>query len=474
MKHALRVAVLVIFGAPLVWAASFPDAHEPPPPGWTGPVFKLSQNYPATPPPAATYPWKSIDPKTQPEQYINAVLAYAVEGNIATDWRGYDNPTRKWFHAPWMHYGNSGREFIHGMTRERNSRPKELAPTQPCYWQNWAVGFYNAEGAYVVGRVWNDPKNPDASKATFPDGTVSIKLLFTAAPEAQVPYLKNGFRWQANIDPLTGACSSVDPPGTRTPAQMTLLQVDIAVRDTRVDATTGWVMGTYVYDGNATGATPWDRLVPVGVQWGNDPTLTPDEYNRGTRSTESWINPNLKIPQHLGWLGRLNGPVDNPQSACLSCHGTGQDPEISDMIPARNAPDADKMRWFRNVKSGVAFDEGSPMNPKSLSYSLQLSFGIQNFRTSTKDIVPAVANGDVVMKMAKRDGMVFPVTRDEGVDEAELPGKGQVPAATSTTAAATSAATPVNANQTLWLIVAMLAGFVAGVVFMLFFRRPPS
>ena len=27
---------------------------------------------------------------------------------------------------------------------------------------------------------------------------------------------------------------------------------------------------------------------------------------------------------HLGWLGRVNGPVDNPASSCLSCHGTAQ------------------------------------------------------------------------------------------------------------------------------------------------------
>ena len=32
----------------VVLSAAFPDAHDPPPAGWTGPVFKLSQNYPAT------------------------------------------------------------------------------------------------------------------------------------------------------------------------------------------------------------------------------------------------------------------------------------------------------------------------------------------------------------------------------------------------------------------------------------------
>src|SRR5438067_2003952 len=127
MKRALLAAIVL---APMAFAANFPNAHEPPPSGWTGPVFKLSQNYPTSAPAPETYPWKSIDYATQPEAYIRAVYQYALEGHTTTDWHGYDNAVRKWYHAPWMRYGPSGREFIRGMTRERNSRPGELAPTQ--------------------------------------------------------------------------------------------------------------------------------------------------------------------------------------------------------------------------------------------------------------------------------------------------------------------------------------------------------
>jgi hypothetical protein len=49
------------------------------------------------------------------------------------------------------------------------------------------------------------------------------------------------------------------------------------------------------------------------------------------------------VSQHLGWLGRLNGPVDNPQSACLSCHGTAQSPVVSPMVP----PGVDTQRVFK-------------------------------------------------------------------------------------------------------------------------------
>ncbi|SRR5216684_5580547 len=78
----------------------FPDAREAPPDGWSGPVFKLSQDYPPSLPAEEDYPWKRIDPKTQPDAYLRAVLSYAIEGNEASDWDGAENKVRKWFNAP--------------------------------------------------------------------------------------------------------------------------------------------------------------------------------------------------------------------------------------------------------------------------------------------------------------------------------------------------------------------------------------
>ena len=177
----------------------FPDAHETPLPDWNGSVFKLSQDYPITSSPTENYPWLQIDFKTAPKEYMDAVLQYVYEGNIDVDWRIQDNPVRKWYHAPWMHWGSRGREFIHGLTRERSSRPRELSPTQTTRFQNWAVGFYNPPGGYQIGQVWKDTSNPNPTKAIFPEGTVTAKLLFTAATTDEVPYLENAFEWQANI-----------------------------------------------------------------------------------------------------------------------------------------------------------------------------------------------------------------------------------------------------------------------------------
>jgi hypothetical protein len=466
MRKPICLAVVVAILPFVAFAANFPDAREKPPAGWNGPVFRLSQDYPGKLPAAEKLPWKAFDFATQPEQYMAAVYAYALEGNIETEFRGRDNPVRKWYHAPWMHYGNNGREFIRGVTRERNSRPKDLAPTQNCYWQNWAVGLYNPPGGYVTGQVWKNPEKPDASKADFPDGTVSVKLLFTVAPVSQVPYLVNGFKWQANIDPVGGGkCTEKDPSGTRTPQEITLLQIDLAVRETRADGYTGWVMGTLVYDGNAPGATAWERMVPVGLQWGNDPLLTPERHAAGERVKESWINPKLKIPQHLGWLGRLNGPVDNPMSACLSCHGTAQDPAHPDVPPA-GSTDAERMRWFRNVKWNEPFAADDPRNPKTLGYSLQLAKGIENKLLASGEIVADMVNGQVVMRMKNSGQEVAPISREEGLSQSELMAMGLAAVPKSAANAATDEP-PASVRQTSpWLGygLAGLIGLIVGAV----------
>ncbi len=348
--------------------AQFPDAHDAPPAGWTGRVFKLRQDYPASLPPAGPLPWKQFDFKTEPTRYLKAVLDYALEGNVEVDWQAEQNEVRDWYHAPWMHSGPSGREFVHGLTRERSSRPRELDPRQSSTFSNYAVSLYNARGGFTIGRVWRDPENPDASAARFPEGTVAIKLLFTTATVSEVPYLRNAFRWRAHLARATGSGREIQTAR--------LLQIDVAVRDSRADDTTGWVFGTFSYDGNAPGQTPWERMVPIGVMWGNDPDLTPQRFEDGERPQETVVvNRNVGTTQHLGFLERLNGPVDNRRSSCLSCHSTAQHETRSAPVPGTDLPDDQKMRWFRNIRSGRPFDAGQ----ESLDYSLQLSTGIQRF-----------------------------------------------------------------------------------------------
>jgi hypothetical protein len=351
----------------------FPDSNMAPTAGWTGHVFQLSQDYPIALR-QENYPWASIDFKKQPETYMTAILKYGVEGNDEVDWDVQKNKLRNWYHVPWLHWGRNGREFVHGLTYERVSQPLELAPTQTSTFQNWAVGIYNSPGGYAIGKVWKDPSKPDPSQAKFPEGSMSIKLLFTQANPTQVPYLVKSKEWQAYI--YNAINIPTNPQEKRSITVLRLLQIDVAVKDSR--SPTGWVLGTFAYNGFAPGATVWDRMIPVGLAWGSDPTVVHNGIKRPDALKEQWINSSQWVPiEHLGWGGRLNGPVDNPFSSCMSCHGTAQWPVTSPIVPPSAViPDSKEwLRWFRDLKPNQAFDDGS----QSLDFSLQLASGLQNF-----------------------------------------------------------------------------------------------
>jgi len=389
MRNLIVLFSLTIFGSSVV-AGSFPDSGVPLPPGWSGPVFHLSQTYPQQIP-ADTYPWLQFDPTTQPDEYMFSVLKYCLEGNVETDWSLQANNKRGWYHAPWMHWGAHGREPIHGLTFERMSQPGELAPQQTAVLQNWAVGMYNAPGGYTLGQVWVDPLKPNTAAAAFPPNTVSIKLLFTEGTPNQVPYLAGSKAWPAYVfvNPLNTA-----PGAARVVKTLYLLQVDVAVRDQRVNNTTGWVFGTFIYDGRNQGDDPYSKLRPVGLMWGNDPALGPTQYQQGSRPTQTRLyQPTQAIMRHYGWLGRLNGPVDNPKSSCLSCHSTAQWPVAAPMVPPANTPEGSPawMQWFRNIPAGQPFSNGAA----SLDYSLQLASGIQNL-AGWSNVCKSTPNAPVV------------------------------------------------------------------------------
>ncbi len=198
------------------------NTADPIPPGWTGPVFQLSDDYPAQPPPAEVYPWKSIDFRTDPEAYIRSVIAYCWDGNLDVGFVVQNNPVRKWYHAPGLasNKNPNGREFIHGLTKERTSLPGELDPLQKTRWDNWAVGFYNPAGGYIIGQVWANPGSPRPDLGRFPDGTVAFKLLFTTATVAEVPFLSGSPEWTANVtqldtDPAQAPARPPAPGGCR-------------------------------------------------------------------------------------------------------------------------------------------------------------------------------------------------------------------------------------------------------------------
>lgn len=401
----MRNALGIVVAAQMIagWAAAGDlDKIEAAPAGWTGKVFEPSFGFPASVP-AETHPWEAIDFRSDPEGYMGAVLAYVLEGQDTATWRVQDNPIRPWFHAPWMGPGGSGREFISGMTRERNSRPGELGPGQTKCRQNWAVSFYNPAGGHTLGRVWapvrSDTGEPDFAALPFPVGTVAAKLLVTEATAAEVPLLAGAPEVEANIhvdpNPADNACPVPANGATlspRAPATLRLLQLDVAVRDARPDATTGWVFGTFVYDGRQFGTDPWAKLEPVGLMWGNDPALSDTSAATGQAPAESVVISDFGLGRRFGRGGRMNGPVDNPASACLSCHITAQWPNPAPMVPPTNADWTIASCWFRNLGPGTAFGLAPPQAAcgsaptqgatVSLDFSLQLQFGRRNWQVA--------------------------------------------------------------------------------------------
>jgi hypothetical protein len=148
----------------------------------------------------------------------------------------------------------------------------------------------------------------------------------------EVPELDGTIEWDANIN------SEFDETSPKAIRKVRLLQMDVAIRDVRADSVTGWIFGTFVYDKTANGVNGWEKLMPVGLMWGNDPGIKPSDIAAGNTLRESKVSALIpSIAQsRLGWAGRVNGPVDNRASACLSCHGTSQWPPSFVNGTARN------------------------------------------------------------------------------------------------------------------------------------------
>ncbi len=118
--------------------------------------------------------------------------------------------------------------------------------------------------------------------------------------------------------------------------------------------------GTFAYDKNATAADGWHKLAAVGLMFGDDPTFTPESQAAGKKLKETFISDDAPAyaKGHLGWAGRLNGPVDNPVSSCISCHSTAQYPYqgLVTLVPSGACDtNPEKLHWFRDLKTTQSF-----------------------------------------------------------------------------------------------------------------------
>jgi hypothetical protein len=193
--------------------------------------------------------------------------------------------------------------------------------------ETWSVGFYNSCGAFSVGQTFPASGEPStytepttkqllATGMPFAEGTVVVKILNTTADETNVPYLKGSTTWQANGHKQLSPSSYSQCE--RAITRVHLVQMDLAVIDPR--SPTRWVYSTLSYDGTLPGKTVWDRLKPLGVQWGSDAGTFPAvDKAQSKPAWESVLAP-VKVPQHYGCEKRLAGVVDQANSSCVSCH----------------------------------------------------------------------------------------------------------------------------------------------------------
>jgi len=366
------------------------------PPSYAGPWFtpNLIENAHSGIP-QGTRPWRNVDPRVESQRlaYLLSLRNYAFASEQVrslipslTAETDYSDPagrivpaaqrTQKWYPAPRMMFGNpstpgsGAREAAFGMTLERRVGSGELAGNTQAF-RNYAVAYYDARGARTYARVWSTATpgvdSPQRQHMKITAGGLVFKLLFSAARPGDFP-----------VDILDGSLSvKIIPNSDGIPIDVRLLQIDIAVKDDRAGAT-GWYFATYAYDRSVAGTSPWRKMAPVGLMWGNDPT--------GPPIVESWINPAAPAyaKAHLGVDGRLNGPVDNPASACMSCHSTAQAPSLAPILPPSSGVCLpQRPNWFRNLAGATPFGRFDPngtcqtaLNGITLTagdYSLQLS-----------------------------------------------------------------------------------------------------
>ncbi len=355
---------------------------------YAGPVFKLSDDYPRQPvDDKANQPWRAakFDPMFNPatsqeiktklaKEYAWLVYQYALAGNVhqkgQVDFDVCKNPVRPWFHIPFQTYDPlSGREFIHGLTREAPVTFSIKSGTGTAATTMWAVGIYNATAAYTLGTVWQKDgtaKIPTAN-IRFNEGAVIAKPLFNTATLDQLPVLANMPQWNANIsDPTFCACvpkegsqctmveqSQQCPRNFAAWSNVKLMQFDISTADSRAQGT-GWVYGTFVADGRRKAGVkdPWQRVSLLGLMWGNDtPPVGQLAYNYPPEPRKNGFKEEVifwdvadelnsfggtgfvRRMGHLGSNHRLNGPADNANSSCMSCHGSASVPDVTFTTP---------------------------------------------------------------------------------------------------------------------------------------------
>jgi len=401
---------------------------------WTKGFRPSHFDYPESPPPARWLqgrPRVALTPATAPA-YVAAVKKFiepALSGLI-NDPEKWTPQQADWYDMPW---GGQGEPMPNGQIDPSSGRdpllgsytgqilPKTAYPSNPPKvdaFQNHAVVYYNDVAAYQIGEIFRDPFRPNVKAAQFPEGSIVVKVEGATATEEQWPVLK-GSSLSHVYRPALAQMLSVSDPTKLTPVvtPMRFLQMAVRIKDKVASPKTGWVFMAFFYDTRSSGATPWDRAMPVGATWGNDAELAryPNGLGPKGKLQETWVADNLPgfVTDGLGWGGRLAGPLDLgvrfnvvtvsgrrfgdserlPKigaSSCISCHGTAQYPFMTNLYPSPNMPfppetgqfllydpgSKEWARWFDSRPGSEAMSGTNRSGIVATDYDMMLTFAL--------------------------------------------------------------------------------------------------
>ena len=321
------------------------NGELPPPKEYSGPMFALNHAWPAQPLPPLTHtPWQAainnglINTKNA-AAYANALKAAVTQNgrNLIMHYDTWDAAKAGWYNEPWL---GTKREAIHGTYSAGEFGPGIFPNTGlKAQFNTHVVTYYDARAAGALRAVWSTTAmSPNVQTATtqFTEGSIIVKAAAFASEDANNlsnwwDAMSGAQLWKIYV-PIGGVTPT--PPPQVMPSYVA--QFDIIVKDSQSSPKTGWVFMTLVYDKSAPGDI-WDKMVPLGVQWGDDPEATRADMPL----QENWINPKAPLysTETLGWGDRLSGPNDGarndiavngqvmknaPDSGCISCHSTSQ------------------------------------------------------------------------------------------------------------------------------------------------------
>jgi len=365
--HTTRFSLSVLmlsasFGA-IPWACAAPNPFAvnngqiPSKQEYDGPLHDFNHDYPKTLPTAAK-PWNQVL-QGKPLTKDNA-LAYimALKNHVAKDMRTFVTRPQQWNpkQAGWYGMlwagdavdkaGWEGREAIYGTYTGQILPASTYADSGLTVdIRNHAAIYYDKVAAYTLQRVWEKcdpvsgqcPPTLDNDAAQFSEGSLIVKAAGVTASAAQWPVMEGAAKWQIYRPPFDLHGTVKDKPPVVTDIYVGIF--DIIVKDSIAAPETGWVFTTLVYDKDAPGQDAWDRMVPFGAIWGNDPSVNSAQHPQQPLM-QTYVNPDAPAYSRvtLGYGGRLSGPFDIavktdvkvdgkivkslPSSSCLSCHGT--------------------------------------------------------------------------------------------------------------------------------------------------------